>query len=105
MPQPAGNDWVRQARMRRIKAKMLKIAKKPKQMFELLDTDGGGSLDSKELAVGLFRLGIWCVLIIHTYICFPLHLHAYIPHARQHARSHARTPAHTHARAHTHTPT
>lgn len=84
MPQPAGNDWVRQARMRRIKAKMLKVAKKPRQMFELLDTDGGGSLDSKELAVGLFRLGIWCVLIIHTYVCFPSLLHAYIPHARIH---------------------
>jgi Ca2+-binding EF-hand superfamily protein len=28
-------------------------------MFAALDRDGGGSLDRKELAVGLFSLGIW----------------------------------------------
>ena len=34
-------------------------AKTAEQMFRLLDSDGSGALDSKEMAVGLFRLGIW----------------------------------------------
>ena len=59
MPQPAGIEWVRHARMRRIKMKMLKSAQSAKEMFDLLDTDGGGELDRKEISVGLFRLGIW----------------------------------------------
>ena len=40
MPQPAGCLWVRQARQRRIKSKMLKSAKNAKEMFGLLDADG-----------------------------------------------------------------
>lgn len=118
MPQPAGVEWVRHARMRRIKMKMLNSASKASEMFSLLDNDGmrpiyclsnscrargmrlimllvrakscpamppcqyafqpvcsnlrivserviesavtgGGSLDRKEMAVGLFRLGVW----------------------------------------------
>jgi hypothetical protein len=59
MPQPAGAEWVRHVRMRRIKMKMLKSASKAQDMFALLDNDGGGSLDRKEMAVGLFRLGVW----------------------------------------------
>ena len=100
MPQPAGNAWVLQARMRRIKAKMLTVAKTSKEMFSLLDTDASGALSAVELAGGLFRLGIWYVLIMHTYTDFPLHLHVYIALARTHARTHARIPP---TRAHIHT--
>ena len=45
--------------MRRIVLKMKAKAKTAEQMFRLLDSDGSGALDSKEMAVGLFRLGIW----------------------------------------------
>jgi hypothetical protein len=99
MPQPAGNAWVLQARMRRIKAKMLTVAKTSKEMFSLLDTDASGALSAVELAGGLFRLGIWYVLIMHTYTDFHLHLHVYIALARTRARTHARTHP-PHARTH-----
>ena len=99
MPQPAGNAWVLQARMRRIKAKMLTVAKTSKEMFSLLDTDASGALSAVDLAGGLFRLGIWYVLIMHTYTDFPLLLHVYIALARTRARTHARTHP-PHARTH-----
>jgi len=44
MPQPAGVEWVRHARMRRIKMKMLKSANRAEDMFNLLDNDGESSL-------------------------------------------------------------
>jgi hypothetical protein len=34
-------------------------AKTADDMFKLLDSDGNGTLDSKEMAMGLFRLGVW----------------------------------------------
>jgi hypothetical protein len=34
-------------------------AKTAEEMFKLLDSDGNGTLDSKEMAMGLFRLGVW----------------------------------------------
>ena len=102
MPQPAGDAWLMQARMRRIKAKMLTVAHSAADMFLLLDTDGSGELSGKEMAGGLFRLGIWYVLIMHTYTDFHLHLHVYIALARTHARTHARIPP---TRAHIHTRT
>ena len=38
---------------------MKSVASNANAMFGLLDRDGGGSVDSKELAAGLFRLGVW----------------------------------------------
>jgi len=58
-PQPHDDHWVRPYRMRRIKMKMYEKHSEAKTMFNALDRDGGGSLDRKELAVGLFGLGIW----------------------------------------------
>ena len=103
MPQPAGNAWVLQARMRRIKAKMLTVAKTSKEMFSLLDTDASGALSGVELAGGLFRLGIWYVLIMHTCTDFPLHLLVYIARARMRPRTHASPPrVHTYTRESVH---
>ncbi len=31
----------------------------PKKMFDSIDRDCGGSIDRKELAAGLFALGVW----------------------------------------------
>jgi len=58
-PQPPNSAWVRPYRSRRIKLKMCEKHQDAKSMFQALDRDGGGSLDRKELAVGLFSLGIW----------------------------------------------
>ena len=39
--------------------KMLDKFADPRNMFDAMDKDGGGSLDRKELATGLFALGVW----------------------------------------------
>ncbi len=57
--QPRDGTWARQYKMRRIKMKMMDKFPDPKSMFDAIDRDGGGSLDRKELAMGLFALGIW----------------------------------------------
>ena len=57
--QPAGSWWIKDHKLRRIVLKMRAKAKTAKKMFELLDSDGSGALDSKEMAMGLFRLGVW----------------------------------------------
>ena len=45
---------------RRIRAKMAeKGGGDARRVFGALDRDGGGSLDRRELAVGLFGLGVW----------------------------------------------
>ena len=58
-PQPHGAEWVRDHKIRRIKGKMLEKYSDPSSIFNDMDADGGGSLDRKELATGLFSLGIW----------------------------------------------
>ena len=58
-PQPAGDGWVMQHKLRRVKQLMLEHAGDADTMFGLLDADGGGSLDRLEVATGLYRLGVW----------------------------------------------
>jgi calmodulin len=50
---------VRPYKIRRIKMKMAEKFSDPRKMFDAMDRDGGGSLDRKELAMGLFALGVW----------------------------------------------
>ena len=57
--EPHGTDWVMQHKMRRIQMKMMDKCNDPKRCFVFIDSDGGGSLCKKELAAGLFSLGIW----------------------------------------------
>ncbi len=58
-PQPAGDAWVMQHKLRRVKQLMLEQAGDADAMFTKLDNDGGGSLDRLEVATGLYRLGVW----------------------------------------------
>ena len=57
--QPCGSGWARPFKIRRIKNKMMEKFTDPIKMFQAMDRDGGGSLDRKELAMGLFALGVW----------------------------------------------
>ena len=57
--QPHDTAWVRPYKIRRIKMKMLDKFDDPRKMFDAMDHDGGGSLNRKELAMGLFGLGVW----------------------------------------------
>ena len=57
--QPRDTVWARPYKIRRIKAKMAEKFRDPRKMFGAMDRDGGGSLDRKELAMGLFSLGVW----------------------------------------------
>lgn len=57
--QPVGTEWVEAAKSREIKRKMQEIFPTPQAGFKMLDRDGGGSVDRKEMAVGLFKLGVW----------------------------------------------
>jgi hypothetical protein len=57
--QPFGGGWARPYKIRRIKMKMMDKFTDPVKMFQAMDRDGGGSLDRKELAMGLFNLGVW----------------------------------------------
>jgi hypothetical protein len=57
--QPRDSGWVRPYKIRRIKMKMAEKFSDPRKMFDAMDRDGGGSLDRKELAMGLFALGVW----------------------------------------------
>ena len=58
-PQPAGDGWVLQHKLRRVKQLMMEHSGDAEAMFRLLDTDGGGSLDRLECSTGLYRLGVW----------------------------------------------
>ena len=49
---------MKHARMRRIKMKMLSIGQTPREVFEQLDEDKGGGVSRKEMAMGLYRLGV-----------------------------------------------
>ena len=56
----AGKMWVRHMRVRIIQQKLLmRFGNQPRVAFDMLDRDGGGSLDRTEIAVGLFKLGLW----------------------------------------------
>ena len=57
--QPRDTVWAKAYKIRRIKMKMLDKFADPRKMFDAMDKDGGGSLDRKELATGLFALGVW----------------------------------------------
>ena len=57
--QPRETAWVGAYKIRRVKLKMAEKFQDPKRMFKAMDRDGGGSLDRKELAMGLFALGVW----------------------------------------------
>jgi hypothetical protein len=57
--QPRDSTWARPYKLRRIKGKMADRFRDPRDMFRAMDSDGGGALDRKELAMGLFALGVW----------------------------------------------
>jgi hypothetical protein len=58
-PQPCDTVWVGAHKIRRVKLKMEKKFQDPECMFKAMDRDGGGLLNRKELAMGLFALGVW----------------------------------------------
>ena len=58
-PQPSGEAWVMAHKLRRVRSILAARAADADEMFALLDSDGGGSLDRKEVAVGLYRRGVW----------------------------------------------
>ncbi len=58
-PQPYNDGWVMSYKLRRIKQLMMDKFGDARSLFSALDRDGGGSLDRKELATGLYQLGIW----------------------------------------------
>ena len=56
---PAFTDWVISAKCHQIKQKMSDKFATAKSCFKAIDKDGGGTIDRKEMAGGLFRLGVW----------------------------------------------
>jgi len=52
-------DWVAAAKCSRIKLKMQEKFATPQEGFNQIDRDRGGSIDRRELAAGLFKMGIW----------------------------------------------
>ena len=56
----SGREWVKHMRIRIIQQKLIKhFGNSPLSGFQAIDRDGGGSLDRTEVAVGLFKLGLW----------------------------------------------
>jgi hypothetical protein len=56
----SGREWVKHMRIRIIQQKLIsRFGNSPLSGFQALDRDGGGSLDRTEVAVGLYKLGLW----------------------------------------------
>jgi len=56
---PPGKEWVHPAKCSQIKRKMQEKFSTAEEGFAKIDRDGGGSIDRRELSVGLFQLGVW----------------------------------------------
>ena len=59
---PAFNDWVHKAKCHQIKQKMADRFSSAKSCFRAIDKDGGGTIDRKEMAGGLFKVCV-CVRV------------------------------------------
>ena len=57
--EPPDSGWIREHKLRRIVSKLKQTFPSPKAAMKKLDRDGGGDLDRKEIARGLFEMGIW----------------------------------------------
>ena len=58
-PSPVGSGWCRPNKLRRIRVKLTNTFPSAEYCFKKLDQDGGGSVDRKEMVMGLFALGVW----------------------------------------------
>lgn len=58
-PSPFGDKWCRPNKLRRIRVKLANAFGSAHECFIKLDDDGGGSIDRKEMVLGLFALGVW----------------------------------------------
>ena len=56
---PALTGWVYSAKCHQIKQKMADKFPSAKSCFKAIDKDGGGTIDRKEMAGGLFK--VWCI--------------------------------------------
>ena len=56
---PFGDKWCRPNKLRRIRTKLAATFSSAHECFCKLDDDGGGSINRKELVLGLFKLGVW----------------------------------------------
>ena len=57
--EPPGAEWIREHKLRRIVNKLKERFPIAEAAMTALDKDGGGDLDRKEIARGLFEMGIW----------------------------------------------
>jgi hypothetical protein len=61
--QPVGDDWVESFKKERIRLKILSKFVNAKAVFKHIDTDGGGSIDRRELHAGFLSVRIY----LHPY--------------------------------------
>jgi Ca2+-binding EF-hand superfamily protein len=61
--QPMGDSWVDSFKKERIRQKILSKFENAKAVFKHIDTDGGGSIDRRELHNGFMSVGIY----LHPY--------------------------------------
>jgi hypothetical protein len=61
--QPAGEQWVDAYKKERIRLKILSKFENAKAVFKHIDTDGGGSIDRRELHTGFISVNIY----LHPY--------------------------------------
>jgi hypothetical protein len=61
--QPTGDKWVEGFKKERIRLKILSKFENAKAVFKHIDTDGGGSIDRRELHAGFLSVGIY----LHPY--------------------------------------
>jgi Leucine-rich repeat (LRR) protein len=61
--QPVGDKWVEAFKKERIRLKILSKFENAKAVFKHIDTDGGGSIDRRELHAGFLSVGIY----LHPY--------------------------------------
>ena len=59
LAQPPGDKWLRENKFRRIREKLAEKFRDATHCMETLDRAKTGILDRREVAVGLFKMGIW----------------------------------------------
>jgi hypothetical protein len=65
---PAFTDWVHKAKCHQIKQKMADKFPNAKACFKAIDKDGGGSVDRKEMAGGLFKVLVPSTLLMMCFV-------------------------------------